>query len=120
DHSYSSWTSLYSSGDANSKYAQTVGGATPSVYTNNPASDLVNTGAGYLFMDPAEIRGNQFLHISELDLVSVLFVKDNGTPIATVTDDIDAEVRHLSTPTIGADELVACPMPIITLQPDSV
>jgi hypothetical protein len=117
DFTFGGWQTAYSA-DANSKYGQTVTGVTPSSYTNNPSVDVVNPGAGYLFVDPDDITSSlSFLHIDETDLNSHLFVKENGTPVSGFEADFDEEVRSTTLPTIGADELNSCPAPTFVLQP---
>ena len=119
-YTFAGWKGLaFSPGpDANSKYGQTVTGSTPSVYSNNSATDVVNPNTGYLFVNPNDISTSlSFLHISLTDAVSNLFIKDNGTPVSGITTDFDSEIRSITTPSIGADELVICPPPVITLQP---
>ncbi len=45
---------------------------------------------------------------SNTDLHSISLALDNqGTPLASVTDDIDSDIRSLTTPDIGADEFAA-------------
>ncbi len=39
-------------------------------------------------------------------------LNEAGTPLAEVTDDIDDETRHATTPDIGADEFVPCSSPL--------
>ena len=50
-----------------------------------------------------------FVSATDLHLQATSPVLDSGTPIASVTDDIDGQTRSTTTPDIGADEVVAAP-----------
>ena len=119
DYTFNGWRTTFSS-DANSLFAQTVGGATPSFISspNDPTVDVVNPNAGYLFVNPDDILSPlSFLHIDQTDGISELFVNANGVSVSGITTDIDGDIRDVSTPFIGADEANVCQSPIVTLQP---
>lgn len=103
DYNWAGWLTQ-SGGDANSGYVPA--GATTIAGTQLKPTDLFN---------PAYLFGN--LRISILVPAAADFVNDLGTPLATVTDDIDGDPRHATTPDIGADEFSYCQVPVFTTQP---
>ena len=62
-----------------------------------------------------EEHGQNFnpVYASETDLHADSYWMDNlGTPISGITEDIDGETRHISTPDIGADEYTSSIVPM--------
>lgn len=122
DYTFTNWKSAFST-DANSKYGKTVTGSTSSTYTDNPFTDVVNPGAGYLFMDPDDIvTSGEFLHLDNSSDDGYLFAEGNGVDLSSLgfTTDIDGTTRDASTPYIGAHELDVCLSPNVTVQPSNM
>ncbi|MBL0308478.1 MAG: T9SS type A sorting domain-containing protein [Bacteroidetes bacterium] len=117
DYTFSGWQSYFSA-DANSKFARTtVVSTNPSSYTNTAAVDSVNPRSGYLFEDLSDIvTAGKFMHIALTDGESSKFIDNNGTDVSSyATVDFDEEARNGTTPDIGADEIIACAQPTVTL-----
>jgi hypothetical protein len=89
----------------NDYYMESGGGTVQLGFVNNVGySDLATwqaTGqdANSLSIDPS------FISNTDLHLQGSSPVDDKGTPVATVTTDIDGQTRSLVTPDIGADEI---------------
>lgn len=104
DYTWANWL-IQSAGDANSTFKPAA--ATTVANTQLKPTDLFVSN--YLF-------GN--LRISLLNADATNFIDNLGTAVS-VTDDIDADTRHLTTPDRGADEFNFCQAPDVTVQPVS-
>lgn len=107
------WTSNY-----NNLYSSTAGTValwgtasnTLSAYQTNSAGDANSKSVTVSFVLP--LIGD--LHLTG---ASTTDVNLRGTPITGITNDFDNDTRSTTTPTMGADEPVACTTPAITTQP---
>ncbi|MEP7147564.1 MAG: Calx-beta domain-containing protein [Acidobacteriota bacterium] len=89
----------------NDYFAQNVGFLTSARATLGDWQTATGQDANSQAVDPL------FVSPTDLHLQPTSPVLDDGTPIGAVVDDIDGETRSITTPDIGADELVAMGMP---------
>ncbi|MBN1132450.1 MAG: VCBS repeat-containing protein [Bacteroidales bacterium] len=109
----------------NNIFANTGGGyayyvTTTSAIRGSDYNDIYTTGTNLAYWDGnhsdlSSLQGANYYHqhcisadpefVSATDLhASAEALKGSATPILSVTDDIDGDLRHLSTPDIGADQ----------------
>lgn len=109
-YTLANWQTLSGGGDANTTHVITTTGASSATQVN-PSQLFINVGTGAANLRIIETPPN--------DPWPYAHVNGNGTPLASVTNDIDNDLRDPATPDKGADEFLLCASPIITTQPAS-
>jgi hypothetical protein len=105
NRTFAQWLSS-SSDDANSLNS--------SITTGN--SNATATNINELFI--GAVNGNLRINTTPPNAPYPLsFVDSTGTPLASVTTDIDGEVRSTTRPDIGADEIINCQAVVVNTQP---
>lgn len=108
DRTFTNWQTT-SGGDANSVTA-TITAGTSNATQVNPAELFISTATGNLHINTAPPNTPY----------PFAFVRNDGTPIAAVTIDIDNDPRDPSTPDIGCDEFTDCSAPTISMVANGV
>jgi len=109
-YTLANWQTLSSGGDPNTFAKITTAGSSNATDVN-PSELFINIATGAANLRIIQTPPNAPWPYANIDAT--------GITLAAVPNDIDGEVRDVTTPDIGADEIILCASPTVTTQPAS-